>query len=52
MLHGTFRLPDDSPEGRRLDDVLQRCLAKDRVRRYASAGELQRELIPALLGYR
>ncbi|MDQ3254350.1 MAG: protein kinase [Acidobacteriota bacterium] len=51
MLHGTFRLPHDSPEGRRLDDVLQRCLAKDRVQRYASVGEMQRELIPALLGY-
>lgn len=51
MLHGTFRLPQDSPEGRRLDDVLQRCLAKERVQRYASAGEMQRELISALLSY-
>lgn len=40
MLHGTFRLSYDSPEGRRLDDVLQRCLAKDCVQHYASAGEM------------
>jgi serine/threonine protein kinase len=51
MLRGTFSLPADSPDGRQLDYVLQRSLAKDRAHRYASASEMQRELIPALRCY-
>jgi hypothetical protein len=31
-----------------LDQVLQRCLAKDRGQRFASAAALQQELIPAI----
>ena len=52
ILRGTFSLPDDSQDGRRLDYVLQRCLAKDRAQRYASASEMQHELIPVLRCYR
>ncbi|MFY9611078.1 MAG: protein kinase [Blastocatellia bacterium] len=52
MQCGTFSLPDDSPDGRRLDHVLQRCLARDRTHRYASAAEMQLELIPVLRCYR
>jgi eukaryotic-like serine/threonine-protein kinase len=43
-----FQFPDDSTEGRRLNAVLQKCLAKKREDRFASMAELQRELIPAI----
>jgi serine/threonine protein kinase len=33
---------------RLLDEVLQRCLAKDRERRFASVATMQQELIPAI----
>jgi len=35
-------------EVRYLDKVLQRCLAKDRVQRFASVAAMQQELIPAI----
>ncbi len=43
-----FHLEDYSPHAERLDAVLQKCLAKDRTARFASAAEMQRELIVAL----
>jgi serine/threonine protein kinase len=48
ILQGTFHFPGDSPEARRLDRVLQKCLAKDRQGRFSSAAEMQLELIPAI----
>jgi serine/threonine-protein kinase len=48
ILHGTFALAGADPGTRRLNRVLERCLAKERTSRFASAAQLQRELIPAL----
>ncbi|HEX8070593.1 MAG TPA: protein kinase [Pyrinomonadaceae bacterium] len=48
VLHGTYRLPGDTPAARRLDRVLQRALAKSAAARHATAAELAAELIPAL----
>ena len=52
ILHGSFHLEGGSKEAEQLDAVLQKCLAKDRERRFSSAGEMQRELIPAMREYR
>jgi eukaryotic-like serine/threonine-protein kinase len=52
ILHGSFHLERGSKEADRLDAVLQKCLAKDREGRFSSAGEMQRELIPAIREYR
>ena len=51
ILHGSFHLERVSKEAEQLDAVLQKCLAKDRERRFSSAGEMQRELIPAIREY-
>jgi hypothetical protein len=48
LLHQTFHLEDQSPAAQRLDAILQKCLAKERAERIASAADLQHELIPAL----
>jgi hypothetical protein len=48
ILSAPFHLTGDAPEVRQLDEVLQRCLAKDRGQRFASAVALQQELIPAI----
>ncbi len=48
ILQGTYHLPDESPAAQQLDQVLQRCLAKDPEARFASVVELQRALGPAL----
>jgi hypothetical protein len=48
ILHKSFHLPSVTPEASRLDEVLQKCLAKEPSARIGSAAELQRELIPAL----
>jgi eukaryotic-like serine/threonine-protein kinase len=48
ILQRPFRLEGDSPAVRRLDAVLQRCLAKDRWERCASIEEIRRELVPAM----
>jgi eukaryotic-like serine/threonine-protein kinase len=51
VLQGGFHLPHDTEVARRLDVVLQRCLAKDRKLRYVSAEEMRRELIQAMREY-
>jgi eukaryotic-like serine/threonine-protein kinase len=43
-----YRLPDTGAEVRRLDAVIQRCLAKEPAKRFASVADMQRELIPAI----
>jgi serine/threonine protein kinase len=48
ILQHTYHLPVHSEAGQHLDDVLQRCLAKDPMARFSSAAELQSQLIPAL----
>ena len=52
ILHGSFHLERGSKEAEPLDAVLQKCLAKDREARFSSAGEMQKELIPAIREYR
>jgi serine/threonine protein kinase len=48
ILSAPFHLPGESPAVQRLDEVLQRCLAKDRGERFASVAAMQQELIPAI----
>ncbi len=48
ILQGSYHLPDDTPSVRRLDEILQCCLAKASGARFASAAAMQAELIPAL----
>ncbi|MDQ3753810.1 MAG: serine/threonine protein kinase, partial [Acidobacteriota bacterium] len=48
ILQHPFHLPAGAPAVQQLDDVLQKCLAKDRQKRFASAAALRQELIPAL----
>ena len=48
MLHDVYHLPGSSPEIRALDELLQRCLAKEPQDRFSSAEALRGELIPAL----
>jgi RNA polymerase sigma factor (TIGR02999 family) len=48
ILHQPFHLKGETADIRQLDDVLQRCLAKDPAERYATVAELRTELIPIL----
>jgi len=48
ILQSEFHIRGSSPEIRQLDEVLQKCLAKERERRYSSAVEMQKDLIPAI----
>jgi serine/threonine protein kinase len=48
VLHQPYHLPGTTAEGIAVDEVLQRCLAKDPSERFASAGSLREVLIPAL----
>ena len=48
ILHSSFHLQDDSPAAQRLDQKLQKCLAKDPPQRYATAARMRQELIPAI----
>ena len=48
ILSAPFHLPGESPAVQQLDEVLQRCLAKDRGQRFASVAAMQQELIPAI----
>jgi serine/threonine protein kinase len=45
---GEYHLPGASPEIRRLDAIVQRCIAKDPRDRYGSAAEIAIDLVPAL----
>lgn len=51
ILHNSFQIQGNSKGARRLDRVLQKCLAKNGAERYRTAEELQRELVPALRQY-
>ncbi|HEX4950547.1 MAG TPA: serine/threonine-protein kinase, partial [Blastocatellia bacterium] len=48
ILQHPYRLPGNSPEELRLNEVLQRCLAKSRRDRCATIAEMQAALIPTL----
>jgi tRNA A-37 threonylcarbamoyl transferase component Bud32 len=48
ILSAPFHLPGESPALQQLDEVLQRCLAKDPGQRFASVAAMQQELIPAI----
>ena len=48
ILHDAYHLPDSSPEMRAVDELLQRCLAKEPAGRFSSVEGLRRELIAAL----
>jgi len=48
ILRSPFHLAGEAAEVKRLDSVLQRCLAKDRGQRFVSVSAMQKELIPAI----
>ena len=48
VLQKPFHLRSESEEVRRLDVVLQKCLAKRRTERFTSAAEMQKELLAAM----
>src|SRR5260370_3119071 len=48
ILRKPYHLEGSEIEVKRLDELLQICLAKDRKLRYSTAAEVQKELIPAL----
>jgi serine/threonine-protein kinase len=41
IVHGAYHLPRAGREALRLDDVLQKCLAKDRRHRFSTVSELR-----------
>jgi eukaryotic-like serine/threonine-protein kinase len=48
MMSRPFHLPGKEPEVRRLDAILQRCLAIQKENRFASVAEMRSVLIPAI----
>lgn len=48
LLQSEYHLPGDSAETRRIDDIVQRCVAKDPRDRYGTAANLATDLVPAL----
>ena len=48
MMSRPFHLPGKTPEVKRLDEALQKCLAVKKESRFASVAEMRRELIPAI----
>jgi eukaryotic-like serine/threonine-protein kinase len=48
VLYRPYHLPGTSPEELRVDEILQRCLAKDPSERIESAELLRKQLMPAL----
>ena len=51
ILQDAYHLSGEGSEIQRLNEVLQKCLAKDPADRFNSATEMQSELVPALLAY-
>jgi len=51
ILHEPFHLEDQSEQGKTLDDVLQKSLAKDPDDRFSSAAEMRSELVPVIRSY-
>jgi serine/threonine protein kinase len=48
VLRDPYHLPFTSPDAKAIDEVLQRCIAKNAGERYSSASDLRAELIPCL----
>jgi RIO-like serine/threonine protein kinase len=48
ILHQSFHLGSRAPDAVAVDEVLQKCLAKNAKDRFISAAEMQRALIPAI----
>ena len=48
LLQSEYHLPGDSAETRRLDAIVQRCLAKDPRDRYGTTADLAKDLVPTL----
>lgn len=48
LLNQEFHFSNDTDEIKQLDDVVQKCLAKNKEERFANAEEMQRELIRAI----
>lgn len=48
MMSRPFHLPGSSVEMKRLDAVLQKCLAVEKEKRFDSVAEMRKELIPAI----
>jgi serine/threonine-protein kinase len=48
MTSRPYHLPGSSPEVKRLDAVLQNCLAADKENRFSSVAKMRRDLIPAI----
>ena len=51
ILHDPFHLEDQSQQGKALDDVLQKSLAKNPDDRFSSAAEMRSELVPGIRSY-
>ena len=51
IIHKSYHLKDSRNASAALDRVLQKCLAKDPKRRYATVSEMQEELMPAIEMY-
>ena len=48
IMRDTVHLPGSNTAARRLETVVDQCLAQDRLRRFASIADLQADLVPAL----
>jgi serine/threonine protein kinase len=48
ILRTPFHLTGETAAVQKLDEVLQKCMAKDRQQRFASVGAMQEELIRAI----
>jgi len=51
ILMDDFHLTGNAPEIKKLDDVLQKCLGKNPFQRFASAAEMQKEIVPLIRLY-
>jgi GAF domain-containing protein len=48
ILQKAIRIDIDSPQGLRLDSVIQKCVAKNRVHRFSSIGEMHKDFVEAI----